>query len=101
PAGISGALSTSGASGSSQLPPPPPPPSTGTSGLAHQQGSKASSSSKTTVSTHQSMAWTTSDMRYESNDVENNWASTLVSTYEPPAENSLLAKIGDMTTFIN
>ncbi|GJV46831.1 hypothetical protein Tco_1437043 [Tanacetum coccineum] len=34
-------------------------------------------------------------------DVENNWASALVSTYEPPAENSLLAKIGDMTTFMN
>ncbi|GKC50037.1 hypothetical protein Tco_1072782 [Tanacetum coccineum] len=34
-------------------------------------------------------------------DVENNWASTLVSTYKPPAENSLLAKIGDMTTFMD
>ncbi|GKD64687.1 hypothetical protein Tco_1306795, partial [Tanacetum coccineum] len=32
--------------------------------------------------------------------IENNWASTLVSTYETPAENSLLAKIGDMTTFM-
>ncbi|GJR37623.1 retrovirus-related pol polyprotein from transposon TNT 1-94 [Tanacetum coccineum] len=28
-------------------------------------------------------------------------ASALVSTYEPPAENSLLAKIGDMMTFMN
>ncbi|GJW71880.1 hypothetical protein Tco_0128797 [Tanacetum coccineum] len=34
-------------------------------------------------------------------DVENNWTFTLGSTYEPPAENSLLAKTGDMTTFIN
>ncbi|GKD62827.1 hypothetical protein Tco_1300336, partial [Tanacetum coccineum] len=34
-------------------------------------------------------------------DVENNWASALVSTYEPTAENSLLAKTGDMTTFMN
>nr|GFA00859.1 hypothetical protein [Tanacetum cinerariifolium] len=34
-------------------------------------------------------------------DIENNWASTLVSTYEPSAENSLLAKIGDMITFLN
>ncbi|GJZ66882.1 hypothetical protein Tco_0630122, partial [Tanacetum coccineum] len=34
-------------------------------------------------------------------DVENNWASVLVSTYEPPAENSLLAKTGDMMTFMN
>ncbi|GJZ14499.1 hypothetical protein Tco_0550176 [Tanacetum coccineum] len=34
-------------------------------------------------------------------DVENNWASALVSTYESPAENSLLAKTGDMMTFMN
>ncbi|GJZ99261.1 hypothetical protein Tco_0671812 [Tanacetum coccineum] len=34
-------------------------------------------------------------------DVENNWASLLATTYEPPAENSLLAKTGDMTTFMN
>ncbi|GJX05639.1 hypothetical protein Tco_0191555 [Tanacetum coccineum] len=34
-------------------------------------------------------------------DVVNNWASALATTYEPPAENSLLAKIGDMTTFMN
>ncbi|GJW50656.1 hypothetical protein Tco_0092007 [Tanacetum coccineum] len=34
-------------------------------------------------------------------DVENNWAFALVSTYEPPAKNSLLTKIGDMTTFMN
>ncbi|GJW60243.1 reverse transcriptase domain-containing protein [Tanacetum coccineum] len=34
-------------------------------------------------------------------DVKNNWASALVSTYETPAENSLLVKTGDMTTFIN
>ncbi|GJS74738.1 hypothetical protein Tco_0707579, partial [Tanacetum coccineum] len=34
-------------------------------------------------------------------DMENNWASTLATTYEPLAENSLLAKIGDMTTLLN
>ncbi|GJX87356.1 hypothetical protein Tco_0339370 [Tanacetum coccineum] len=34
-------------------------------------------------------------------DVENNWASALVSAYEPPSENSLLAKTGDMMTFMN
>ncbi|GKA09823.1 hypothetical protein Tco_0689256, partial [Tanacetum coccineum] len=34
-------------------------------------------------------------------DVENNWVSALASSYEPPAENSLLAKTGDMTTFLN
>ncbi|GJY11247.1 hypothetical protein Tco_0379432 [Tanacetum coccineum] len=33
-------------------------------------------------------------------DIDNNWASTLVSTYETPAENLLLAKTGDMTTFL-
>ncbi|GKD95575.1 hypothetical protein Tco_1379472 [Tanacetum coccineum] len=34
-------------------------------------------------------------------DVVNNWASALATTYEPPAENSLLVKIRDMTTFMN
>ncbi|GKA87594.1 hypothetical protein Tco_0809358 [Tanacetum coccineum] len=34
-------------------------------------------------------------------DVVNNWASALATTYEPPVENSLFAKIGDMTTFMN
>ncbi|GKC73908.1 E-beta-farnesene synthase [Tanacetum coccineum] len=129
PAGASGAPGTSGASGSSQLPPPPPPPSTGTSGSTPQQGREALSSSKTTASAQQSMAWTTSDTRYEStgiawvqelspsddlmhddsapdeqtipsshkSDLENNWASALATTYEPPAENSLLAKIGNIT----
>ncbi|GJV93235.1 hypothetical protein Tco_1541048, partial [Tanacetum coccineum] len=33
-------------------------------------------------------------------DVENNWASALVSTSETPAENSLLTKTGDMMTFM-
>nr|GEW08789.1 retrovirus-related Pol polyprotein from transposon TNT 1-94 [Tanacetum cinerariifolium] len=34
-------------------------------------------------------------------DVENNWATTLASTYVTPAENSLLAKTGDITNFLN
>ncbi|GJR49693.1 hypothetical protein Tco_1400214 [Tanacetum coccineum] len=34
-------------------------------------------------------------------DVENNSASALDSSYEPPTKNSLLAKTGDMTTFLN
>ncbi|GJW15453.1 hypothetical protein Tco_0019586 [Tanacetum coccineum] len=34
-------------------------------------------------------------------DVENNWVSALASSYEPPTENSLLAKASDMTTFLN
>ncbi|GJZ43806.1 hypothetical protein Tco_0591061 [Tanacetum coccineum] len=173
-AGASGALGTFGASGSSQLPPPPPPPSTITSISTPQQGHEVLSSSKTTASAQQSMAWTTSDTRYEStsiagaqelspsddlmhddsipdeqvqvsddqdsrddhtptavdsrkdwwkplpeeerpatpkpawtilpssvSDVENNWASALASSYEPSAENSLLAKTGDMTNFLN
>ncbi|GJY33761.1 hypothetical protein Tco_0418230 [Tanacetum coccineum] len=44
-------------------------------------------------------AWTISSSNIS--DVENNWASALVLTYEPPADNSLLAKIGNMTTFMN
>ncbi|GJZ95498.1 hypothetical protein Tco_0667832 [Tanacetum coccineum] len=134
-------------SGSPPPQPPPPPPPAGASGAP---GSGALSSSKTANSTQQSMAWTTSDTRYESvgftatqetspidylmnddsipdeqwkplpeeerpatpkpawtisssnvSDVENNWASALVSTYEPPAKKSLLAKTGDMMTFMN
>ncbi|GJU09050.1 hypothetical protein Tco_1125480 [Tanacetum coccineum] len=69
PAGASGAPGTSGASGSSQLPPPLPPPSTGTSGSTPQQGCEAPSSSKTTASAQQSMAWTISDTRYESTGI--------------------------------
>ncbi|GJT14932.1 hypothetical protein Tco_0873638 [Tanacetum coccineum] len=69
PAGASGAPGTSGALGSSQLLPPPPPPSTGTSGSTPQQGREALSSSKTTASAQQSMAWTTSDTRYESTSI--------------------------------
>nr|GEX61315.1 hypothetical protein [Tanacetum cinerariifolium] len=68
PAGTSGALGTSGASGSSQFP-LPPPPSTSTSRSAQQQGSKAPISSKSVASAPQSMAWTTSDTRYESTGV--------------------------------
>nr|GEU85942.1 integrase, catalytic region, zinc finger, CCHC-type, peptidase aspartic, catalytic [Tanacetum cinerariifolium] len=138
----SDAPGTSGALGSSQLPPPPPSPSTITFGLTQQQGSKAPSSSKSVVSTSYSMAWITSDTKYESvdskndqlpkadsrkdwwkplpeeerpatpepawtipssnvSDIKNNWATALASTYVTPAENSLLAKTGDMTNFLN
>ncbi|GKC05778.1 hypothetical protein Tco_0997388 [Tanacetum coccineum] len=34
-------------------------------------------------------------------DAKNNWANALASTYQAPAENSLLDKIGDMWTFMN
>nr|GEU64568.1 retrovirus-related Pol polyprotein from transposon TNT 1-94 [Tanacetum cinerariifolium] len=53
------------ASGSSQFPLPPPPSSTGISGYTQQQGSKASSLSKFAALALPSMAWTTSDIRYE------------------------------------
>ncbi|GJR77563.1 hypothetical protein Tco_0089928 [Tanacetum coccineum] len=154
-------------------PPSQPPPLPPLAGASSAPGSKAPSSSKTAASASQSMAWTSSDTRYEltgvsmaqelsptdslmqddfilneqvhlSDDedskidhlpkadsrkdwwkplpeeerpatpqpawiilssnvsyIENNWDSALVSTYEPPAENSLLAKTGDMTTFMN
>ncbi|GKA51820.1 hypothetical protein Tco_0745016, partial [Tanacetum coccineum] len=150
--------------------PPLPPTLVGASGAP---GSKALSSSRTSASASQSMAWTTSDTQYESaeipraqelsptdylmqddsireerlhlsddedpkndhqlkadsrkdwwkplpkeerlatpepawtipssnkSDVVNNSASALATTYEPPAENSLLAQIRDMTTFMN
>ncbi|GJS92208.1 retrovirus-related pol polyprotein from transposon TNT 1-94 [Tanacetum coccineum] len=172
PTGAFGAPGILGTSGSSQFPPPPPSRSTGASGSAQQAGSEAPSSSKPATSTHQSMAWTTSDTRFESTgftatqelsptdslmqddsipkeqvhlsddenfgndhllkadsrqdwwkplpeeerpatpepawtipssnvlDIENNWAFKLVSTYETPAENSLLANTRDMTTFL-
>ncbi|GJW50134.1 hypothetical protein Tco_0091485 [Tanacetum coccineum] len=45
---------------------PPPAGASSALGSAQQQGSKAPSSSKPAASTHQSMAWTTSDTRFES-----------------------------------
>nr|GEW67751.1 hypothetical protein [Tanacetum cinerariifolium] len=44
-------------------------------------------------------AWTITSSNVS--DTENNWASVLVLTCEPPAEKSLLVKIGDMMTFMN
>nr|GEW54266.1 hypothetical protein [Tanacetum cinerariifolium] len=43
--------------------------------------------------------WTISSSKVS--DVENKWATTLVSTYETTAKNSLLAKTEDMTKFPN
>ncbi|GJX84879.1 hypothetical protein Tco_0335653 [Tanacetum coccineum] len=118
PAGASGALGTSGASGSSQLSPPPPPPSTGTFGstpyrylmiktsgmITHQQLLIQEKTSAKPLPEEErpatpEPAWTIPSSH--KSDLENNWASALATTYEPPAENSLLAKIGDMTTFLN
>ncbi|GJV78897.1 hypothetical protein Tco_1514767 [Tanacetum coccineum] len=120
--GASGAPGTLRASGSSQLPLPPPPLSTGTSGSVQQQGTGVSGAqelSPTNSLIHDDSipdeqwkplpaeerpatpepAWTIPSSNMS--DVENNWASTLVTTYETPAENSLFAKTGDMTTFMN
>ncbi|GKE39955.1 hypothetical protein Tco_1463360 [Tanacetum coccineum] len=129
--GAYGAPGALGASGSSQMPPPPPPPSTDINRGNQQQGSGAPSlyeSAGFTATQETSPtdylinddsipdeqwkplleeerpatpepAWTIPSSNVS--DVENNRASALVSTYEPPAENSLLAKTGDMTTFMN
>ncbi|GJX23560.1 hypothetical protein Tco_0228005 [Tanacetum coccineum] len=125
PAGVSGALGTLGASGSSQLPSAPPPQSTETNQGKQQQGSGS-----TGVSAGQDSSPTYSMMNDDSIpdeqwkplpeeerpatpehtwtipssnvlDVENNWATALFSTYATPTENSLLAKTGGMTTFMN
>nr|GEW42543.1 copia protein [Tanacetum cinerariifolium] len=65
PAGMSDVSGTSGESGSSQLS-PPPPSFTNTNQGNQQHRSGAPSLSKSAASTPQSMAWTTSDTRYES-----------------------------------
>ncbi|GJZ25471.1 hypothetical protein Tco_0569724 [Tanacetum coccineum] len=126
-AGASGAPGTSGASGSSQLPLPPPPPSTTASASQSMAWTKSDTRFESTDFTAaQELSPTDSLMQDDSildeqvhlcddedsgNDhlpkadskrlsgVANNWASALATTYEPPAENSLLAKIGDMTNF--
>ncbi|GJV35360.1 hypothetical protein Tco_1407837 [Tanacetum coccineum] len=105
PTGASGAPSTSGASRSSQLPLPPPPPSTGTTSDTRYESTSVSvaheSSPTYFLMNEDSIPKEQTIPSSNISDVENNWASTLVLTYEPPAENSLLAKIGDMTTFMN
>ncbi|GKF01432.1 hypothetical protein Tco_0028355, partial [Tanacetum coccineum] len=113
---------TSRASGSSQLPPPPPPPSTDS--LMHEDSipgkqvhlSDDEDSKNDHLPKADSLkdwwkplpenerpatpepAWIISSSNVS--DVENNWASVLVSTSETPAENSLVAKTGDMKTFM-
>ncbi|GKB33148.1 hypothetical protein Tco_0872549 [Tanacetum coccineum] len=122
PAGASGAPGTSRAAGSSQLPPPPPPSSTGTSGSTPQQGHEASkvqelsplddlmhddSAPDEQVHVYDDQDFgndhtlAAADSRKDWLDLENNWASALATTYEPPDENSLLANIRDMMTFLN
>ncbi|GJX98529.1 hypothetical protein Tco_0355548 [Tanacetum coccineum] len=125
-AGASGALSTFGASGSSQLP-SLPPPSIDLSPtdylmqddsipeeqvlLPNDEDSENDHQPKVDLEKDWSKplpeeerpstpkpAWTIPSSN--KSDVANNWASALATTYEPPAENSLHANIRDMTTFL-
>ncbi|GJR35047.1 retrovirus-related pol polyprotein from transposon TNT 1-94 [Tanacetum coccineum] len=95
-------------SGSPPSPPPPPPPPAGASSASDSGNDhlpKADSRqdwwkplSKEERPMTLEPAWTIPSSNVSDN--ENNWASALVSTYETPVENSLLAKTRDMTTFI-
>nr|GEX71294.1 hypothetical protein [Tanacetum cinerariifolium] len=113
-AGASSNPGTSGASGSSQLPLTPPPSSASTSGFAQQQGSSSKIDHLPTADSRKGWwkplpveerpatpkpAWTIPFSTVS--DVENNWTTTLVSAYETPAKNSLVAKTEDMTNFLN
>ncbi|GJU23731.1 hypothetical protein Tco_1157073 [Tanacetum coccineum] len=80
-----GAPGTSGALGSSQLLPPPPPPLTGTSRSTPQQGLEALRAQSFLLQMIRCLMTLPPDE-------QNNWASALASSYEPPAENSLLAQ---------
>ncbi|GKC23491.1 hypothetical protein Tco_1025641, partial [Tanacetum coccineum] len=122
PTGMSSAPGTSGVSGSSQLPPPPPPLSTDTNRGNQYESSGLAATQETSPTDYLMNDDSIPDEQWKplpeeerpatpepgwtipsSNvlDVEKNWATALVSTYVPAAENSLLAKTGDMTTFIN
>ncbi|GJZ31683.1 hypothetical protein Tco_0576730 [Tanacetum coccineum] len=127
PAGPFGTSGASGASRSSQSPPLPPPLSNTQGG---QSTSTAAPSSLKTTASAEYTAWTMIDTTIKSSilpipkelrmgddstadeqaysssgeDVGRDHiptASTLKSTYTPPPENSLLAQIGDMATFID
>ncbi|GJR53787.1 hypothetical protein Tco_1404308 [Tanacetum coccineum] len=98
-------------SGSPPSPPPHPPPPAGAYGaLADIPGALGWLSPTDCLMQDDSIpeeherpatpepAWTipSSNKSY----VVNNWASTLATTYEPPAENSLLVKIGDYEEYL-
>ncbi|GJW50052.1 hypothetical protein Tco_0091403 [Tanacetum coccineum] len=88
-AGASRATGISGALGSSLLPPPPPPSSTADS---RQDWWKPIPEEERLATPEP--AWTIPSSSVL--DIEHNWASALVSTYETPTENSLLSKTRDM-----
>nr|GEY90966.1 histone deacetylase 14 [Tanacetum cinerariifolium] len=101
PAGPSGASGAPGASGSSQVP-PPPPPSSSTNKENLQMDEDMALDEQTQSSDDEDIrkpAWLIS-----SSDVPvltNNWASALASNYSPPPEDSQLAQIGDIATFMD
>ncbi|GJU72789.1 hypothetical protein Tco_1264194 [Tanacetum coccineum] len=88
PAGVSGALGTSGALRNDHTPAAADLRKDWWKPLPEEERPATPEPAWTIPSSHKS-------------DVENNWVSVLAATYEPPVENSLLAKIGDMTTFLN
>nr|GEY76567.1 hypothetical protein [Tanacetum cinerariifolium] len=127
PVGPSGMSGAPRASGSQVTPPPPPPPPTSTNqdnldmdeAMGPDEQAQLSdeedieSAHIPTVNLRQGW-WkpfeeerpTTPEPAWSirSSDVPvppNNWASTLASNYLPPPKDSLLAQIGDITTFID
>ncbi|GKE12595.1 hypothetical protein Tco_1416146, partial [Tanacetum coccineum] len=102
PAGPFGTSGASGASGSSQSPPPPPPPSNNQGELHMDDDTTADeqaylSSGEDVGRDHIPTSIPSSALTV----LMNNWASALKSTYTLPPENSLLAQIGDMATFMD
>nr|GEY31120.1 hypothetical protein [Tanacetum cinerariifolium] len=124
----SGASGAPGTSGSSQVPPLPPPPSS-TNQESQSKGSAAPTSSKTAASAEY-QAWMMTDIilrssisltpadlemdedmgpdeQAQSSDDEDIGrahipkASTLVSNYSPPPEDSLLVQTSDIATFMD
>nr|GEZ19105.1 hypothetical protein [Tanacetum cinerariifolium] len=85
--------------GSPHPQPLPPPPLAGASGALDTRKDWWKPLSKEERPVTPETAWTIPSSNVS--DTKNNWASALVLTYEPPAENSFLATIGDMTTFVN
>nr|GEV61894.1 retrovirus-related Pol polyprotein from transposon TNT 1-94 [Tanacetum cinerariifolium] len=94
PASASGALGSLGSSGSSQFSPPLSPPSTADTRKDWWKPLPEEERPATPEP-----AWTISSSNMS--DVENNWATAFSSTYATRAENSLLAKTGDITTLMN
>ncbi|GJZ42923.1 hypothetical protein Tco_0590178 [Tanacetum coccineum] len=92
------------------LPPPPPPPAGASGALAQELSPTDSLMQDDSILDEQKPlpeeerpvtlepAWII--LSSNVSDVKNNWDSALVSTSESPAKNSLLAKTGDITTFM-